>query len=46
MKTNNLLLKNAEEIVLKARPVVSPNDGFQKQLLQFEVALFENPTAF
>lgn len=36
MKTKKLTVKEAEEIVLKARPVVSPNEGFQKQLLQFE----------
>lgn len=39
MKAKQMSLKHAEEIVLKARPVVSPNDGFYKQLLQFETVI-------
>lgn len=42
MKVKNLSFKEAEELVLKARPVVSPNEGFQKQLVKFEEYLKSN----
>lgn len=36
MKRLNISLEDAELLVRKARPVVCPNEGFRKQLIQFE----------
>lgn len=39
MKKEGLSLKQAVDVVRKARPIVNPNPGFMRQLLSFEAEL-------